>query len=524
MSAVKFHDLANSEKKAQALSCEICIIGAGAAGIYLATRLASQGRNVIVLEAGDKTVTEVTRMNFEPNFTRDVYPGALTGRFFGLGGSTTRWGGLLIPHSKHDIRSIPARDLTSWQHIVDVVTANSAKVLKQLDYAAEGFQPEYAKCSIQHRHAMLQTYGIETASGLFLPFQKRNLAYLFKKKCAAQAELNVYYHAVVYHWKITEHAKKASIQAISARSDTGNTLIVTAKRFILAAGAIESARLLLELNQVSTTAPVIREHAAIGCYLSDHLSLAIADVPPKARRLAIKQFAPYFEKGWMRSFRFLDAAPLISAPRAFFHFIFDNKSAGFFLLKELFASLQKRELPRIPFSQFCMGSMSVARFAYTRFVRSALYLPSDTPIHLQMDIEQFPSQNNTVTLGKNFDCYGRRRAAISWSTTDQDLEKIVTTARRFLGKWPVAHPLIPTLISRLNTNSTIEPKDAYHPTGTCRMGEDIEAVVDYNLKVWGVNNLWVVSTGVLPSAGTANPTFTMLCLAEFLVGEWVTNE
>jgi choline dehydrogenase-like flavoprotein len=48
------------------------------------------------------------------------------------------------------------------------------------------------------------------------------------------------------------------------------------------------------------------------------------------------------------------------------------------------------------------------------------------------------------------------------------------------------------------------------------MGDDAEAVVDHNLKVWGVENLWVISTGVLPSAGTANPTFTMLCLTHAL--------
>jgi choline dehydrogenase-like flavoprotein len=44
------------------------------------------------------------------------------------------------------------------------------------------------------------------------------------------------------------------------------------------------------------------------------------------------------------------------------------------------------------------------------------------------------------------------------------------------------------------------------------MGEDEEAVVDTNLKVWGLDNLWLANTGVLPSAGTANPTFTLLCL------------
>jgi choline dehydrogenase-like flavoprotein len=41
-------------------------------------------------------------------------------------------------------------------------------------------------------------------------------------------------------------------------------------------------------------------------------------------------------------------------------------------------------------------------------------------------------------------------------------------------------------------------------------------VVDFDLKVHGVDNLWVLSTGVLPSAGTANPTFSMLCLGNRL--------
>jgi choline dehydrogenase-like flavoprotein len=48
------------------------------------------------------------------------------------------------------------------------------------------------------------------------------------------------------------------------------------------------------------------------------------------------------------------------------------------------------------------------------------------------------------------------------------------------------------------------------------MGNDAEAVVDHDMKVWNVENLWVSSTGVLPSAGTANPTFSMLCLTHAL--------
>ena len=48
------------------------------------------------------------------------------------------------------------------------------------------------------------------------------------------------------------------------------------------------------------------------------------------------------------------------------------------------------------------------------------------------------------------------------------------------------------------------------------MGEDSESVVSPDLKVHGTSNVSVLSTAVFPSAGSANPTFGMLCFAERL--------
>ena len=55
--------------------------------------------------------------------------------------------------------------------------------------------------------------------------------------------------------------------------------------------------------------------------------------------------------------------------------------------------------------------------------------------------------------------------------------------------------------------------DAYHPVGTTRLGTDSSSVVTPNLRVVGFSNLSLISTSVLPSAGSANPTFSILCLA-----------
>ena len=53
-----------------------------------------------------------------------------------------------------------------------------------------------------------------------------------------------------------------------------------------------------------------------------------------------------------------------------------------------------------------------------------------------------------------------------------------------------------------------------HPGGTCRMAADEKGgVVDPTARVFGMENLYVSGTATFPSAGTANPTLTVVALA-----------
>ena len=236
---------------------------------------------------------------------------------------------------------------------------------------------------------------------------------------------------------------------------------------------------------------------------------------------AIKSFSPRFSHGWMRSFRFIDDCPDNNMPRSFFHFIFKNDSVGFSLAKEFLTSIQSSRWPKVSIRDLVLGVVGIIKLGIFKYVYSGLYIPKNADIYLQLDVEQCPNKENRVTLGEELDKYGRNVVNIKWKISENDIKNIKFITEKFFQKWQSFEGV------ELNTlkedQNIAKPFDAYHPVGTCSMGKNKESVVDENLKVWGVENLWVVSTGVLPSAGTANPTFTMLCLAEELIGKIAIN-
>ena len=124
--------------------------------------------------------------------------------------------------------------------------------------------------------------------------------------------------------------------------------------------------------------------------------------------------------------------------------------------------------------------------------------------------------SNAVSLTDKIDRYGRPVVTINWQVNDIDYANIQQTSTRILNKWPGTRGGMPDLMPMVTDGNGSKPHDAYHPVGICRLGIDKGAVVDTDLRVQGTDNLWVLSTGVLPSAGTANPTFTMLCLGDEL--------
>jgi choline dehydrogenase-like flavoprotein len=129
-------------------------------------------------------------------------------------------------------------------------------------------------------------------------------------------------------------------------------------------------------------------------------------------------------------------------------------------------------------------------------------------------VEQAPDPNNRVTLGEQRDELGMPLARVSSQWSEVDLNSLRRNRR-----------LLAEQLERAGIGRVIDPTadgppslhqlgGMHHHMGTTRMHVDpARGVVDSNLRVHGVDNLFVAGSSVFPTAGYANPTLTLLALS-----------
>lgn len=76
--------------------------------------------------------------------------------------------------------------------------------------------------------------------------------------------------------------------------------------------------------------------------------------------------------------------------------------------------------------------------------------------------------------------------------------------KAFFSKMPAYKTIVPS----------VEGAAGFHASGTCRMAATPDqGVTDGDLRVHGMENLYVLSNAVFPSVGAVNPTLTLVALA-----------
>jgi choline dehydrogenase-like flavoprotein len=480
------------------------VIGAGTVGLPTSVMLAQKaGVKIICLETGGNEQAEETHPLNEVVQQGMLYKGASHGRYRCLGGTSTRWGGALIPFQDADLR------VANWPISFDELAPYVSEVedlfsLEQGAYSDMSFPFDLGAFHVNRLAKWPQ-------------FKNRNVATLLHGQANDMPNLQIWLNAHV----IAISATEAGVN-LTAASRNGDKIDVHAKRLIIAAGAIETTRLALLIQRQN--APD-KGNPALGRYFTDHLSTEVAEIITSRRSTLNKIIGFRFgDKGSMRNVRF-ELSPKTSArqklPPSFTHIGFKiEKSGGFDVLREFFQHLQRGKLPpvRVVFA-LVANTPWLLRAIWWRVINKRLLFPEHSKLIVHVVVEQMPSEKNYIRLSNDrSDQFGLPLAEIVWSVTDEDKKNLVETAELFrktwestgfakIGQWE-------SLKAREIWASIESSEGIFHPTGSTRMGSDpTKGVVDKDLNLFGVPNVQLLATSVLPTAGGANPTMMLFLLA-----------
>jgi choline dehydrogenase-like flavoprotein len=482
--------------------------------LLVASQLQQKGIRTVLLESGSDVHGPDPHPLNEAVLDGQPYQGALRGRRRGLGGTSAVWGGALLPFLPCDLGSHTAGWPVDWPVTYRELEAEFGEIERLFQLQSGPYEVE----EVLIAHEADQHFILRSAK--WPAFRLRNVARVLASAIRSQG-LEVWLEATAIRFRLDE---RGHLSKVTAASQSGAELEIEAEEVVIAAGAIESTRLLLLLDAQHGNR-IFASQNQLGCYFCDHLSSTAAVVLPTNRVKLNETFGLRFvEGGGMRDLR-LEPSPSLRhqlrLPGAFAHVTAPTSGeSGFSALRKIYRDLQSNSL----IQWRTVGALSrdmgwLFQAAWWRFTKRRLLYPRNSTFELVAVIEQMPNPNNRISLADNqHDVYGNPLAKITWHTSEEDFATFRTMQHALCNWWP--HSRFAKLGGLQATpESTWRDRlhqgcDIFHPGGTTRMGRSAATgIVDANLRTFRVCNLHVVSTSTFPSSGGANPTLMLMAFA-----------
>jgi choline dehydrogenase-like flavoprotein len=496
---------------------DVCILGAGVAGLILSTRLAALGFKVALLEAGGRTLEPRSQAIYEAEMAGSAHTGATEGRFRIFGGSSTRWGGQLLPYTDDIFGPAPGIPSTPWPLGPPAIEHYYPEVLRIM-----GLGPRAAALPFDGRDLLvgLGHPAVDLGDSIRLryskwaPFSRRNLVKTLGRSCLQSPNIRVFLHANVM--AVETSAGVAS--AVRVRNYAGREFRFTARHICVCLGTIESSRLLLA-SGLST--PPASTQDQLGRYFHDHVGIRVAAVEGAAREQILKHLGPFFVQGSLHTAKLEASSALRQSegmPAVMAHFVIEEpEDSGVGAVRGMLRALQRGDVQAAARNTGPMirGLGDVARLVYASRVQGRRALSSRARVHLHVDMEQIATPDDRIRLSDATDALGQPRAVVHWRVGDPErslAQRYASVVREQLQG--SGFPPLQWLPGALSGDpAALTATDTFHPMGGLRMGTDPAAsVVTPELNVHGIPNLHVASCAVFPSGGSSNPTFTLMAL------------
>jgi len=524
-------DLA-SEERDVFLATDVLVVGGGIAGLLLAAKLRDHKCQTVVIESGGREQREETHPLNRVIQLGNPYRGAMHGRFRCLGGTSTRWGGALIPFLSEDFFARSYLGVPAWPVEIDAALPYLSEVEALFGVDHGSYQEAFIKSFKHPTSVPTEDEDFIARFAKWPAFTRRNVANLLKGRINSDRGLDVWINATASSFDLDRETGR--LRSITARYSNNRMLTIGAKYIILCAGAIETTRLLL-LMDAQYDNRLFENCQALGRYFYDHISTPAASIHARDARMLNRLAGVRFSQSTTRSLRF-ELRPAAqrreSAPSAFGHISFESKvPSGFDALREFLRALQRSGRFDRKIAMRVVGDLPyMSKAATWRFIHNQLYWPIPADYALHVVAEQLPRYENRISLASEKDLFGLPLAAIDWRVSSNDT-RIFRIYRQNFERFWAKHKLnaigdLEWLISGDSEGTEVIPlgSDVYHPGGSTRMGSDSRsAVVNSDLKTFSVQNLWISSTSVFPSGASANPTLMLMLFTRRLADHLAHN-
>ena len=539
------------------LEADLCIVGAGAAGITLAREFIGGSVRVVLLESGGFDYEADTQALYEGRQKGGIeYFPLETARLRQFGGTTNHWGGLCRPFEEVDFQPRDWIPHSGWP--IDKTELDPfyerARVVANLPsplWSADEW--------VQRDHLSPLKLGrsFETRVAQDVPSAQKSFGVTYRDEIDRAPNVTAYHHANAVEVQIGESGAIAT--AIQVATLTGRHFSVAAKQFVLALGGLENPRLLLASDK-QERAGVGNRNDLVGRFFLEHPRFIAGMIVPTNPNLSVGfyqnhrvgdattvgyialardaqsedelvdvqiRIEPAYEARFEQA---LDSVDVDSA-RALLGRGGDEELGGHIgnVVRDLMSwrsfMVAGTPLP-VPYPELVgelIRSTPVERQSLIPGllgdVAGAAYseLSGRAPLNglaLSTRFEPVPNPDSRVLLIGERDALNMRRIQLNWKLSDLDKHSVRRTleilaadvGRTGLGRMRI-----------LFDGQGPWPQDlagGWHLMGTTRMSDSAhQGVVDRNCRVHGMANLYVAGSSVFPTAGSGTPTLTLIALA-----------
>ena len=498
---------------------DVCVVGAGPAGITLALELEATGRRVCLLEAGGLRYEAATQRLYEGQVVGQPYPILRDTRVSALGGSTTVWAGWCRPLEALDFEPRDWCGACGWPFGRDELRPCYARAhaicgLADFEYDPERWAGVLGSGRLLARDA---TFGNEIFHVNIQDFGER-----YRDRLERAKHIDLVLHAPVTRLRM----EGGTCTAVEIRTLDGHGFAIGADHFVLASGGVENPRLLLLSSDHPARAPG-NAHGLVGRYFTDHayvdpgwLVLREPDALEFYRLRPVGSMRGGSSVRGVLSLRreVIERERLMNAA-FFFHPRYESDRVFFTeevkALLQLWNKYKKRGVPGALWPYLRQAARAPRQLAVAMARKLVV---KDGPARRWRVRSAFETEfrhDNRVMLDDEQDRLGRRKVRIEWRIGETDVENMRRVMQLFdqavrqagVGRFEGAFPDEPPA-----WRQAVE--GGKHHMGTTRMHEAPErGVVDENSRVHGTSNLFVAGSSVFPSGGYANPTLTIVALA-----------